>query len=1764
MKRVLAIILCLLLSLGAIALVACDEGNENQDDSGNNNNNQNPAHVHTYKTDAEWTKDASGHWYDATCGCADAAVRKLAHVDDNKDAICDVCKYEYDHEHTYAEDWTADCTNHWKTADCGCIIAPSDLEAHKDENGDGECDVCKYVIEDLHEHYYDTKWTTDGEYHWHAALCEHNAEIKDKAAHEINAAGYCTVCGNKIKDVDKTDLGAILAAAVANNYKVVTGNVVAYETVYGAAQSVENAKTNKVYFILGNGDSFVTFESYDKTGEFIGVDQYWLETITEGEIFAVQIPYYKLNTGGLVAVRNDNLEMYPVSGADDKLNGYTYLPGAALSAYDDTNTLAITLSNLYDIMVNNDNVSNAESNYDAETGKYTFSFTFFTVNKVEGSTGMGGSGEDVKSYHVEYFDVDVEFTVNDDFVIDVATFTIESYRNLEGVDNDISYDPETNTVTFLPGANATSYKYEVAQTSGERTYSSIYPKASLVPQGFELGIGTPIVDSETLSVIGFKDVESFGDVITLTEKKYLRLALTNPYPVTSSFVFLDTSDVEITWVNNDPDSTGSMSTLSPTYNWQSQSIAFMPKDNGEYTLTVKIGEVTKSFKVVITEPTVNVPEDTANTKYVQVTDTFGWEDEYAFTATEAGTYTFTIPAGLGLWINDDAAPAVDPFDPNYLGQAVNYDVKLAAGETLSFAVGSESKGVYAIGVAFTAGDVGGDDEGGDVDYTTTIVIGGNTIYISPDEISAGTASRALTITEEGVYQFNGDLFVSGIVDANNTSIEKVDNKFTLVPGSYTVTFTMFSNFGITADTAYALTVINTTAGGGEGGDEPTTETLDATYYAYQEGQVIVTVDFNADGTVVITNVHPAMGSSLTANYTIQDGVVTLTDPETGDAVQAMAASITLTAGVPTSVVYNGWDYDLFAEGDAPVEEEPENIDITTGDNTIPVTGSDVMTNVTLTTEGAGVYYITVGTNAVVVEGGWMTYLAGETITIYASEAGETYEYEVNSEDYTEGTVNLNVVFVPKAADEADKDAVEGTHKVGDYTVELSREYGTGVYYATISNADYSVCLRFTYTLKDNGDNSYTLENLVNVPNQYNDAGADQIDTLVALDWTFSIDPMKEAFIGTYTTIDGYDVSIIKENGEYFITIASGWDTTFYFTYTVTDNGDGTITLNQTYVENINECGDKETHLSTMEALDITLVYDAEKEALAGTHDDLIDGYKVMFYKSEGVYYANVYTDDYSVDLYFTYTVEAGINGQKVITLTYNARPDFQTGTEDQANEIAATPIVIGGLAGEGTYESPFVIEEAGDYEAPYAGGYDFPYFQFTAPMDGYATITSTYANLNIQYGSNPDVPNNNMTEDGYANTVTVFLKEGTTIYFTVADNTFPSECDGVPFTATFVPFTSDDTSFLKGQWIGVQNMMGANPYTFNINADGTGSGSYVQMGQTTEFTINYTLVDGDTVIVNFTTSGLYAEEKNMTFTYNDETDTLEGDVTLKKGQFINLGSMQINGSAQNGEYTYLATETMILEIAVGGNVGSGTVSVTYSVNGEAAVTLTIFEKASVELAMGDVVVITIDVASSAYTSMTLSKVYPVGSEQNPGVIETLPYNIELSGNHDKYYTYTATEAIVLTVTAPAGCFVTNDKSVTGVEGVYTFTLAAGESVSLNVWTTSAEETDYTYTITGEAQASGGEDTGVDGEYLAVHSSGRKYKVVIDSAAGTITITRSDMTGNFTGGATTVTANYSFDGTTVTYDGTYAMEFDANGAPSKLTWGSQTVTEFVKQ
>ena len=130
------------------------------------------------------------------------------------------------HVHTFAEEWSFDNDYHWHAATCGHTELSADKGVHTwidgeitvvaTETVEGQmlqtCAVCgrtRTVTTDVaeHVHTYDTEhWTSDDDFHWHAATCGHSDLNIDKAAHtwseptllDGNKRVYtCTVCGRK-------------------------------------------------------------------------------------------------------------------------------------------------------------------------------------------------------------------------------------------------------------------------------------------------------------------------------------------------------------------------------------------------------------------------------------------------------------------------------------------------------------------------------------------------------------------------------------------------------------------------------------------------------------------------------------------------------------------------------------------------------------------------------------------------------------------------------------------------------------------------------------------------------------------------------------------------------------------------------------------------------------------------------------------------------------------------------------------------------------------------------------------------------------------------------------------------------------------------------------------------------------------------------------------------------------------------------------------------------------------------------------------------------------------------------------------------------------------------------------------------------------------------------------------------------------------------------------------------------------------------------
>lgn len=1751
MKRVLAILLCLLLALGTLVLIACDEKDDGTNGSGNNQNN---AHVHTYKTDAEWTKDASGHWYDVTCGCVDATVRKLQHVDDNKDAICDVCKFEYDHEHTYSEDWTADCTNHWNTADCGCIIAGANLAAHKDENGDGECDTCKYVIEDLHTHYYDTAWTTDSEYHWHAALCEHGAEVADKAAHEINAAGYCVVCDQKIKEIDKTDIGTILAAAVANNYKVISGNVHYEEIVYDTPTALLNSKTDEVFFVLGTEDSYILLKNYNANGTFIGGEQQYFETLPNGEIFGIMMPI-------------GSIDLATTQGAPEKLNGYNYTPGSILSAgYDDTSTLAQTIANFYDLMKTQADVKDIVESYDPETGKYSFSFEYLAVDATlqHPSDGSGGEGEMVYQAYV-YF-VDIEFSVNDDFVIDLCDFTVTSYRNWE-LDQDITYDPETNTYEMLDTASATIYKYSVSQTSGERTFTTIYPKASFVPADFELFLvtGTDYDEDSHLYItdeVEILDTDGDGIVdLVIDPYTFIRLHIGNVIPSSAIPSFMDDPVVTYENLNGSGTPWGSADDFqAPDFSGYMNAISFFTIDSGEYMFTITAGEVVKKVHVTITgEPAPDTSLDTPSDFHVKVTEEGAYADEYKFVATEAGIYTFNLPAGLG--ISSDRGMFVAPgvqYTANEEGATLVFECW--AGREITYYVAAGARGWYNITVDFEAADI--------------------QKPLDPSEALTGVYDAAAG-AETGVLTIDGTnktIVFEHSKGSNSYTFTFDDGKFVLMNQYGPISSMMAAYLGI-------LTL--------DENNLPATFTYDQKVYT-----------LTLQGSEPTPNPGEDDEDTLQGSGTDSDPYVL---PEAGDYVCAFPGQVDVV-----------WYKLNITEGGYLT------LSSTYGENAWFKLGTDPM-HYSQNNEGNGQSvsaYFPAGSVAYIGVGEYSEKIADVDFKVeFEAKASDSFDELVGTWygkaegfftiDYTltinaDGTGTLTYVSFGETNATVSYVFVDGNDVIIGYTSmngagSLICTYD-GTTFACTQGTMMDSFVFQTTPIEDGGD-----------------VGGEDPDEPQEPE----TDPLKQAVCGDYPElIDGYVVYIYNNGEDYVVNVAKTNDdgeyiVDLYFTYEVTDNLDGTYTLTLTYNPVNYEKGAE--FVDEILENDFVIAQKTFEEALISSDfENALNGESVSFYTDSdtGNLMANFWPSDYSYDYYYIATVVDNLDGTYTITfvvdennLAYNPANDYFHADKTIIATYDGTSVSIAYEGEEpapsepaGTFDDPIALQESNTCQFP--GGWGYTFYSFTPAVNGTLTIT-VVDNDDLSWGYGFGEYEINQVE---GLTADITLTAGRTVY--IGMSTYSAEAGVIEFTSTFVESTEEPTPVEPDG--SAENpfslVMGENSlvyqgyayawalYKYTAEEDGVltitmitsnydlGYGSAPMMINGSQASpLSITLSAGQTIWIGITTASGSNSATPIEFTAefgNGEGEEVQEPV--READLV-IGNNAIN--AENINFTYTATADIKLSLTLGNQI-MGEVIVTYSINGGTAIAIANGSSVEVELKANDVLVVSAE-TTMGYQSITVAEVVdepqepgntPAGSGTNadPYII-TIPGEITFNGAHDAYIQFTAAEDGTYVLTYPSGCYVTGMPGAAikdSANCTYTFDMTAGQTLKVNPWKTSGTG-EFKYTIAkAEVVTPDPEEPGEGGEEGGATGTAETYvngtvTIVIDKVADTLVITK---------GTTTYTYSYSetynkavdgvVAGTVYDANGGFTnvmnLTFNDDGTVKSFVWYGQTYKDFVKQ
>lgn len=152
----------------------------------------------------DWSMQSNSeeHWRVCVSDGTEEPNSRAPHVDDDNDGFCDECGYvlysggdaDPDHQHSFGN-WQYDETTHWKKCSCG---ATSQQGAHVDENTDGKCDLCqKQVAISGHTHDFEKRY--DSTEHWLECDC---GQTTDHELHNFGADNKCTGC-----DYVKSDSG---------------------------------------------------------------------------------------------------------------------------------------------------------------------------------------------------------------------------------------------------------------------------------------------------------------------------------------------------------------------------------------------------------------------------------------------------------------------------------------------------------------------------------------------------------------------------------------------------------------------------------------------------------------------------------------------------------------------------------------------------------------------------------------------------------------------------------------------------------------------------------------------------------------------------------------------------------------------------------------------------------------------------------------------------------------------------------------------------------------------------------------------------------------------------------------------------------------------------------------------------------------------------------------------------------------------------------------------------------------------------------------------------------------------------------------------------------------------------------------------------------------------------------------------------------------------------------------------------------------------
>ena len=1083
---------------------------------------------------------------------------------------------------------------------------------------------------------------------------------------------------------------------------------------------------------------------------------------------------------------------------------------------------------------------------------------------------------------------------------------------------------------------------------------------------------------------------------------------------------------------------------------------------------------------------------------------------YAFAAPADGTVTISTTFGENGWLQLGTAPM---FCNTNEGDGTSLTLFVEKDTLYYAAVGdwSEAASSVPFSIAFTEGTGG---EGGG-DDTTEIVTEGylydgeNEVTITDAQYTAGKVYYAFTPWNEGEYYFSSmDLYVSGVY-LNGVALTTNDDGYYVLSqnvqyvveitcswapsaGTYTVNADFQYPLGHQENPIWLYSLGESITASYPGNYQP----VWYQFYASANGTVTVTTD-NATATILLT---AAIGNEVesvdgTVSLTVMQGrkyYIGVADFSTDENYANPAAEITFTTAL--------------TEGDY-VGEGTKNVPsiLVLGANTASVpawgdayfaytaVGNGVLT---LTTESTNCsWYVTTDLSK------W-EFSTESTLSIQLY-SGEIAYVCVSTADYAAADIVFNASFKadPTEAWYEGTVATDGTAN-------------------TIVLTDNTYCGISVYGVDDKYTISWDVDGAIVTVNEQ---------------------PVENGAFLPYSMYGGYYITVALPDyaaGTVKVTIAPYVESTangsFDDPYTLEAENTCAFPGGMNYVFYKYTAEVAGTLTVTMTSLDFFWAYGANEYALETMGSSLATA-DIVLAAGESVW------------------IGISTNSMSTGDVTF-------TSSFEEAEGGSTEPVA------DGSFANPYALEA--DNTCAFPGGWDYVFYKYTAEVAGTLTVTMTSTDFYWGYGA-AQYELNNVATTASAD---IALAAGETVYIGISTNS--SEAANVTFTATFTEGGATEPEEEKPLVL----VLGTNSIEIteaNVTA-GAKEGTFVA-----PYTGAYTFASNDVGVKIFDGEmlvgmGMVNLEAGKTY---KAVVTAMAEGTYSVNVSVDLEDLPMGNTDVTGDtyYEYVAEIEGTLSIGISSSATS-TVYVTYYVNGGEEVkfsSISTTPSANIKLAAGDKVIIIVDGTTNLSASFTDGAEAVVGTPLAMG-------NNSIS-QHDVVYSYTAAEAGVLKL--EIGGAVSGTVSVTyTVNGGESQALALNSSVEINLVAgdkvvITVDATGYS-TITASFGApstdeggdeEGGEDVGggstsdASGTYLsAKHGSGRYLKVIIDTATGTMTVIRSDMTGNFgTGGESR--SEYTYDATAPIFvSGTNCTIVMENGVPTKITWGSAAFEGFTKQ